>query len=126
MEHVIHIPQWRPATLNQLMGHWSKTHKLKKSDRQIIAHYCKDTPKATGKRRVSLHISLKGRQQKADPDAYWKSLLDALVACGQLINDNDANVELGTVTYDREVQAGTVITLTEVPLEASTASSGIQ
>ena len=37
-------------------------------------------PRATGRRRVSLHIVLAPRQRAGDPDAFWKSTLDALVA----------------------------------------------
>jgi hypothetical protein len=69
---------------------------------------------AKGKRRVSLHLTLAPRQRAADPDAFWKSTLDALVAAELLTDDNRQSVELGTVTFDRGPARRTVITLADL------------
>ena len=79
--YTLDIPRWHPAPLNKLMeGHWSNGHRLKKIDKAMIAAYSTNIPKAEGKRRVSLHIILDKGQRAPDPDAFFKSLNDALVA----------------------------------------------
>lgn len=118
MTHTIIIPGWRPARTNQLLGggHWSHAYKLKQRDKKWVetfAWFCK-TPLAQGKRRVSLRITLAGRDKAADPDAYWKSLLDALVACGQLMNDSGWWCELGTVEHVKGEARQTEIILEDV------------
>ena len=102
--------------MNQLLGgHWSKGHRLKKLDRQMIWAYAQGQPKATGKRRVELTIILKPAQRAADPDAYFKSLADGLVHAGMLTDDNRQGVELTPVTYERGTASdwGTRIRLTD-------------
>jgi len=88
----------------------------KRSDREIVAAYVlmAGAIEATGKRRVNLHITLSPRQRAADPDAYWKSLLDALVHCKALRNDNRQWVELMPVEFDRASTKATTIVLTDV------------
>lgn len=96
------IPNWHPAPLNKLLGgHWSKGAKFKSTDRAIVAAYAKPFAKAQGKRRVTLRIVLGKGERACDPDAFWKSLLDALVQCGMLVDDNRQNVELMPVRFDR-------------------------
>jgi Holliday junction resolvase RusA-like endonuclease len=111
------IPNWIPATLNQWDGrHWSVRARLKKADRDLVAWYAREQeiPKATGKRRVSLEIVLGPRGRKSDPDAYWKSVLDALVSCQALLDDSAKWVELGQVTFSRGPR-GSAITLEDLP-----------
>ncbi|WP_435018466.1 hypothetical protein TA3x_000440 [Tundrisphaera sp. TA3] len=113
----ITIPRWHPATVNQLLGgHWSKGHRLKKRDRQMIWAYAQGKPKATGKRLVELTIILKPKQRGSDPDAFFKSLADALVHAGLLKDDNRQGVELAPVAYERGTEAdwGTRIRLTDI------------
>ncbi len=113
----IFIERWHPARLNELMGgHWSKGHKLKKRDRQILWAYAQGKPKATGKRQVELTIILKPRQRAADPDAQWKSTLDALKHAGMIVDDNRQGVELLPVRYKRGTEAswGTIIELWDI------------
>jgi Holliday junction resolvase RusA-like endonuclease len=98
------IPHWHPTRLNILMGkHWAKTGRLKKADAAMIWYYGKSIVmfKATGKRKAELTIILKKGHRGADPDAYNKSLLDALVTCGLLTDDNRQGVELMPVVYRR-------------------------
>ena len=81
-----------------------------------MAYYAKlaGIPNALDKRRVSLEITLVGRQKEADPDAYWLDLLDALVQSHLLIDDKDQFCEMGKVTYQRGEKSKTVIVLEEV------------
>ena len=102
--HVLVIDRWHPATLNQWDGkHWRARHRLKKADRELVTLLARSAsiPLAKGKRRVSLRLTLAPRQRAADPDAFWKSVLDALVHAGLLLDDNRQHVELGPVTFDR-------------------------
>lgn len=120
MKATLTITGWHPARLNQLLsGHWSKRARLKRQDRDAVfvatnlgllegLHF------ARGKRRVSLEITLAPRQRAGDPDSYWKSLLDALVHAGLLVNDNRQGVELGPVTFKRGKQKSTTITLEDL------------
>lgn len=112
----VFIPQWRPASLNQLMnGKLRDRMRLKKSDRQIISFYCCRLPKATGKRRVTLHVVLGKRMNEYDYDNAWKSLLDGLVKCGALVDDRAEYVEQGALTYSRDWDKwGTHIVLEDI------------
>lgn len=116
----INIPNWRPATLNSMSSsnHWAKRAKLKKIDRQMVAAYASGLPKAEGKRKVTIEISHGKGQRMCDPDAFYKSTLDALVHCGMLVDDSDKYVKLGDVEQHRAnkhiKKAGTIITLEDI------------
>ena len=118
--HRIFIPNWRPVLDNVLTrGNRFGVNKLKQADRKMIAAYAAadGTPKATGKRLVTLEITLTGRQQEADPMAYCKSLLDGLVKCGLLIDDTAEFCEWEPPTYqraERGEEASTTIVLTPI------------
>jgi Holliday junction resolvase RusA-like endonuclease len=114
--YTLDIPRWHPAPLNKLMkGHWSNGHHLKKVDRAMVAAYASGVPKAEGRRRVSLHIILDKGQRACDPDSYQKSLNDALVHAGMLVDDNRQHVELAPVTFSRDPAAwGTRIMLEDL------------
>lgn len=111
---IIIIPNHHPAALNQYIGkHWSVGHKLKRLDKEMVLSYSRHIVPASTKRRVDFTIIL-GRGQKArDPDAYTKSLGDALVHAGMLVDDSHKWVEWGNVEYLRGIKA-TIITLTEI------------
>ena len=64
---------------------------------------------------MSLEITLAPRQRAGDPDAYWKSLLDALVRARLLVDDRRQYVELGAVTFARGKAKRTVVTLEDLP-----------
>lgn len=105
--HRLVIDHWRPTSYNELHKkhwHWGKAHRRKKGDFSLIKAHAllAGVPAALGKRRVSLVITLTARMRQADPDAYWKSLLDALVRARLLVNDTATFVELGSVTYAPE------------------------
>ncbi len=91
------------AALNQLMKGIKTQTKLKRRDRIIIAEAAAlaGIPPATGKRAVRLTVVLSAGQRGADTDAYWKSLLDALVRCGMLVDDSRQHVELLPVEFAR-------------------------
>lgn len=117
MTHTLIIPLFRPTPLNQLLGHWARGGRLKKHDRAIVAAeaWSQQIPKAQGKRRVSLEVTNAGRYRRVDPDAFFKSLLDALVACGLLMDDSPRWCELGTVTQRRGKRLETRIVLEDCP-----------
>lgn len=105
----ITIPAWNPTPLNKLMqGHW-RAYGMKKRDRRIIAEASIGLPKAKEKRRVTLIIGLAKGQRKCDPDAYWKTTLDALVNCEMLAGDSDNWVELNPVKYERGTFQTTIV-----------------
>lgn len=111
---IITIPNHHPAALNQYIGrHWSIGAKLKKIDKQMVLAYCQHIPKAKTKRRVDFTIILGKGQRARDPDAYQKSLGDALVNAQMLFGDSHKWVEWGNVEYLRGIKA-TIITLTDI------------
>lgn len=103
---MIRIPGWHPAPINKLYsGHWAKRKRLKEQDRNIVEHYAQPWPKATSKRRVRVAIVLGPRQRACDPDAYFKSLLDALTHAGMIVDDGPKWVELAPVEFRRGTRA---------------------
>jgi Holliday junction resolvase RusA-like endonuclease len=115
--HGLIIRDWHPTPLNRLVGcHYGTRSRRKRFDRDLVAAtaLAGRVPKAAGKRRVGVRIVLGPRQRGCDPDAYWKSLLDALVACGLLLNDGRQGVELGAVRFDRDAKPRTEITLEDL------------
>ena len=82
----------------------------------MIAFYARRAgiPEATGKRRVRMTITLAKGQRAFDPDAPWKVVLDSLVACQMLTDDNRQGVELGGVEFDRGQARSTAIIIEEI------------
>ena len=115
MIHRVTIPDWRPWPDNKLAGgvHWAVRRKRKADDADMVAAYVKqaDIPHALDKRRVSLVVTLSGRQKKVDPLAYCKSLFDALVKCRMLIDDSQQFVEWGGIEFKRGERTATEIIL---------------
>lgn len=69
-----------PVTLNRLLGcHWAIAAKRKKGWMRAIGLFSAHVPKATGKRRVSLKVTLAPRQRAFDPDATTKASSDSLI-----------------------------------------------
>jgi hypothetical protein len=117
LTHMLHIEGWHPARNNQWHGsHWAVRARLKKADRERVALHAGrvGVPHATGKRRVTLTITLGPRQRGGDPDAYWKACLDSLVSCGLLVDDNRQGVELAPVRFGRAKVKATTILLEDV------------
>ncbi len=109
----VHIPNWHPTRLNQLLNsHWAVAARYKRHDADIIAASVlgAGVPKADrSRRRVSVEIVLGPRQRGGDPDCYWKSLLDGLVKCGLLKDDSKEWLECGEVIFSRGPRPATVI-----------------
>lgn len=116
MTYTIDIPAWHPTKLNDLLGNWRKAARLKKADRKTVEWMCRiwSVPLATGKRRLRLTIVLGKGQRGGDPDCYFKSVADALVACGRLTDDNRQGVELMPVRFERDTTAATRIELEDI------------
>ena len=120
-KHTLTIIGWTPTPLNQLLGNHWKAHRLKKADREVIiwAQHCVRLPTAVTRRRVSLQIVFGKGQRRCDPDAYWKTVNDALVHAKLLVNDNPRWCQLGSVDVSREETAATRILLEDIPEEIS-------
>jgi Holliday junction resolvase RusA-like endonuclease len=115
--HRLWIPHWRPTALNRILYSTVRARiALKRADAEIVRGYAllTGTPAATGPRRVSLEITLHGRQREADVDAYWKIVLDALVSAKLLLGDDIRSARLGEVSYRRGGDWGTAIVLEEL------------
>jgi hypothetical protein len=111
------VENWQPMTANQReRRHWrARSHRMR-VDRDLLAGLAlfQGIPRAHGRRRVDLTIVLGPRQTGADPDAWWKSTLDALVGAGLLLDDRRRWVQLGDVNYERGTRRATTITLTDL------------
>lgn len=109
------IPGWHPIELNKLVGHRMHAGRLKKHDREIIckAVVAYGIPPATAKRRLDLTLVFEKGDRTRDKDAYWKSLLDALVHSGALKNDSRHWVDYDKPRYARGDVKTTFITLQE-------------
>lgn len=115
--HTLTIPDWRPPSLNRSMrqSRWKRPKSTKAAaDLIAVEAYRQGVPKATGRRRVSQHITLSGQQKEYDDDNAWKLLLDSLKLAGQLKDDSRAWCERGAVSYSRGDRTATVITLEDV------------
>lgn len=114
MRHELRVENWLPTPLNKLLGcHWAVAHKRKRADKATIALEAKQQglPLATGKRRVSLVLTLPKGQRRWDSDAFWKTMLDGLTACGLLVDDSPKWCELGPVEQVRGKVKRTVVVL---------------
>lgn len=109
------IPRWVPATLNKYVGrHWSRMARLKAMDRDMVSAYTRMARCAVAvkRRRYSVVITVATRRGRLpDPDGYLKSLLDALVNAGLLVDDSQDWCEHGGIEIRRGVEASTVIML---------------
>lgn len=113
--HVLTIDDWRPVGLNLLLrSHWGKRARLKRLDRETVAVYALNArvPRATGRRRVSVAVTTAATPP--DADNLLKSLLDALTACGLIVDDSPEWCELGAVAVARGKADRTVVTLEDL------------
>jgi hypothetical protein len=117
LRHTLWIPHWHPTPLNKLLGNHHKAGRRKRADRDMVMAYAhlSRLPQATGKRRIILEIILDKGMRKCDPDAYWKSLLDALQQAKLLVNDSDRWVVTDPPTYSRGRVWGTRVVLMDLP-----------
>ncbi len=108
------IHGWHPAPLNQLMRGPFIAARLKKQDKRVVGKWLAALPRAAGKRRLTLTITLAPRQRAVDPDGWWKSLLDACVYHGFLRDDNRQSVELMPVEFERGETKATTLRIEEI------------
>lgn len=112
----IDIPRWIPTSVNKLMSHhWASANRLKRADTQMIGVYAAKAsiPKAEGKRRVLTTITV-NRGRAPDPDNLQKSLNDALVKCGLLVDDSHIWLETKPVIIKRGKAKHTTIILEDM------------
>ena len=120
MIQYLHIPDWHPTPLNELVGCGiGKRNRLKRGDADLVALYAyqQGLEKATGPHRVAIKITLGPAQRGCDPDAYGKSTLDALKRAGLLVDDDRFRVVSDPPTYDRGPRRATTIVLTDIDIE---------
>jgi hypothetical protein len=116
--HRLDIPAWTPTLLNVLLHvHALEAARLKRHDREAVTLFARlnGIPKATGPRRVSVELHGWPRGRLPDPDAPLKSLLDALVSAGLLVDDGPRWCVIGDVRMIRGVDRRTVVMLEELP-----------
>lgn len=112
----ISIPNFVPVSVNRVIRkHWAARRQRLREDADLIAGYAMiaRAPKAKGKRRVSVAVMVTNLTHAPDPDNILKSALDALVKCGQLIDDSAQWCEIGKITVGVGKRE-TVITLEDV------------
>lgn len=118
MTQTLSLDGWLPVNLNTLMRmHRHARSKALHADAQVIGAeaHSQGLVKAAGRRRVGMLIRYARGKTPVDPDAYFKSVLDALRKCGLLLEDNRHAVELGSVSYEEAPRKGLVITLEDLP-----------
>ncbi len=117
--YVIEIPNYRPPRTNELYrAKFRGRMALEKECKQFIAFYGSHVPKAAGKRRVAMVVTLAVRQRMPDADEQClKAVLDSLVACGLLLDDSRTYCECVPTEFvlSRKRQPHTLITLEDVP-----------
>lgn len=109
------ISDFLPTRLNALLRmHWAKRGRVLRSEADLVAVAVRqvDVPRATGRRRVSLRFE--SPRTPADADGRLKGLLDALTACGALVDDGPGWLELGTVESVRGPARRTTICLEDL------------
>jgi hypothetical protein len=115
--HTLTLGGWQPTRLNVLLRlHWGARLRALRGDADVVAAeaFRQGVPKAAGKRRVSLTVRHRKGVAAPDPDSLWKGLLDALTACGLLLDDDPAHCELGPVGYEVAPRRGLVVVLEDV------------
>lgn len=111
------IAGWHPAPVNKLLtSHWSKAGKMKRVDKFMIKDVAMayGIPVATVKRRVELYLVYAPKERAVDPDASWKSLLDALVGSGIIKNDSHVWVDYASPVVMRGPHRRCFITIQDV------------
>ena len=113
---------------NKLLGmHPMARHRLSKKLAIVVALCGRGTPKATGKRYLT--IERHGKRELDKDNAYGgcKPLIDAIKRCGLIIDDNPANVELEVVQVKlaKGEKPHTVIVLADCTDPASRSVSSV-
>ena len=101
------------------MGNWRKSNAAKAKDRGMIWAYtkpphCETIPYGQHKRSVEMTITLGKGDRACDVDAYWKTVLDALVHAYALWNDSHKWCEIHPIKFERGEKLATRIVLRDV------------
>ena len=137
--YTVTIPDWIPTPLNRLMRNRYAAARLKKRDTRMVSFYALAVPcvalcksekvarKAVGisgpqkndpepcRRRVRLAIQLAPKQRGCDDDAFYKTVLDALVNCGLLVDDSRTWCEpVLPIVWSRGERMATTIVLEDI------------
>ena len=121
---VLQLPGWLPTSVNRLLGGRTRggiiaRHKLKQAD---VAHIgvaatLHGARKATGPRRVDIHLVQPKGRRRIDADNCWKVTKDGLKHAGLLLDDTPRLCRDGDVTYSKALDGGwwgTWLVLTDV------------
>lgn len=111
------VPDWHPATVNQLMRSVRDRVRLKRRDRHAVIDHLvlrANVPRAAGRRVVGLTLCFPPGARRPDPDSSHKSILDALVYCGLLVDDGPVWCGVEPVRYLRGDSRYAVVTLEDV------------
>jgi hypothetical protein len=114
---VVTIPGWTPVSVNRLIGcSRFKAADLKRKDADRVAGevLVAGVPRATGKRLVAVRYQVPNLSRAQDPDNGSKSLRDALVACGMILDDSASAAVFVEPVVEKGKKA-TVIRIEDVP-----------
>lgn len=116
MRHVIYIPNWHPASVNKLMGHWASASKIKNADMQMMAMYAlkAKVPPADGKRRLEITLKINTAGRTPDPDNFYKSVCDGLKRCGYIKDDSGTWLEITPTKFERGKDMATILILEDM------------
>lgn len=118
MRQTLTIPDYIPPSLNAMFRvHWARRRIVKRECYDLIAGHAieQGIGQATGKRRVTVKLTLAGRRQVRDGDSTFKAVLDGLVKAGLLLDDGPAFCELMPLIQERGERVATTIVLEDVP-----------
>jgi Holliday junction resolvase RusA-like endonuclease len=116
---VVEIINYRPASDNESKKGVKAWHRAKKRDRQVVFDLvCPFVPRATGRRRVALLVEKASRRGMVDGPNLNKSLNDALVQAGLLIDDSPDWAEIANpavaIVKGLEVPVRSTITIEDL------------
>lgn len=116
MKQTLYLYGYHPPTVNELLGNWRVAAKRKKACVNIMWQSCLEQKlvKASGKRMVSIIITTAKKGRRPDPDAYYKSTLDALVKCNMLVDDSSKWCEHSQTLITTGEKNLTTIILTDI------------
>lgn len=125
MQWTITLPEWHPPSMNQYVRtHWAvRKRDLDNLTNEIhlISTYQR-IPKATTPRAVRIVIQKTPRGKRDDPGNLYarsKAILDALVRCELLLDDDNTSLEALEVVERRADTKQTLIEITEGGADAT-------
>jgi hypothetical protein len=112
---LVRVANWCPASDNVRAKGLKAWMRAKKRDREVVRDWLvvhARVPPATGPRRLRVLVEKKGNLP--DPSNLNKSLRDALVSCGLLIDDDAARLEGSEPKVSRAKVTSTLILLEDI------------